>query len=65
VITTKPSALLREVAQLIHANKIGAVPVVEHDRVIGMLAAGDVLKAVVRMLDEGVISFPGRWGAEA
>jgi hypothetical protein len=38
---------------------------VEHDRVIGMLAADDVLKAVVRMLDEGVISFPGRWGAEA
>ena len=65
VISTKPEALLREVAQLIHANKIGALPVVEHDRVIGMLAAGDVLKAVVRMLDEGVISFPGRWGAEA
>ena len=65
VITTKPDALLREVAQLIRANKIGAVPVVEHDRVIGMLAAGDVLTAVIRMLDEGVISFPGRWGAEA
>ena len=50
---------------MIHTNKIGAVPVVEHDRVVGILAVGDVLKAVIQMLDEGVISRPGRWGAEA
>jgi hypothetical protein len=30
-----------------------------------MLAVGDVLKTVIQMLDEGVISQPGRWGAEA
>jgi deoxyribodipyrimidine photo-lyase len=40
-------------------------PVVDHDRVVGMLAVGDVLKAVMQMLDEGIISRPGRWGAEA
>lgn len=65
VIGVKPDTLLREATNLIHTNKIGAVPVIEHDRVVGMLAAGDVLKAVIRMLDEGVISRPGRWGAEA
>ncbi|HUM16334.1 MAG TPA: CBS domain-containing protein [Candidatus Nitrosotalea sp.] len=64
-ISVKPDTLLREAADLIHTNKIGAVPVVEHDRVVGMLAVGDVLKAVIQMLDEGVISRPGRWGAEA
>jgi len=64
-ISVKPDALLRDAANVLHTNKIGAVPVVEHERVVGMLAVGDVLKAVIQMLDEGVISRPGRWGAEA
>ena len=64
-VSVKPETLLREAAGVMHASKIGALPVVEHDRVIGMLAVGDVLKAVMQMLDEGVISRPGRWGAEA
>lgn len=64
-ISVKPDTLLREAASVIHINKIGAVPVVEHERVVGMLAVGDVLKAVIQMMDEGVISRPGRWGAEA
>ena len=63
-ISVKPDALLRDAANVLHTNKIGAVPVVEHERVVGMLAVGDVLKAVIQMLDEGVISRPGRWGAE-
>lgn len=64
-ISVRPDTLLREATRVIHANKIGAVPVVEHGRVVGMLAVGDVLKTVIQMLDEGVISQPGRWGAEA
>jgi acetoin utilization protein AcuB len=64
-ISLKPDTLLRDAANVIHTNKIGAIPVVEHERVVGMLAVGDVLKAVIQMLDEGVISRPGRWGAEA
>jgi acetoin utilization protein AcuB len=64
-ISLKPDTSLREAANVLHTNKIGAVPVVEHDRVVGMLAVGDVLKTVIQMLDEGVISRPGRWGAEA
>jgi acetoin utilization protein AcuB len=64
-VTVGPDTLLREAARLLHANKIGALPVVEHGRVVGMLAVGDVLKALMQMLDEGVISRPGRWGVEA
>ena len=64
-ISVKPDTPLREAASVIHANKIGAVPVVERDRVVGILAVGDVLKTVIQMLDEGVISRPGRWGVEA
>ncbi|HET7874388.1 MAG TPA: CBS domain-containing protein [Methylomirabilota bacterium] len=47
-----------------HDNKIGALPVVEHGRVVGMLTGSDVLKTVIQMLDEGVVSRPSRWGAE-
>jgi acetoin utilization protein AcuB len=64
-ISVKPDTLLREATRVLHVNKIGAVPVVEQGRVVGMLAVGDVLKTVIQMLDEGVISQPGRWGAEA
>ena len=64
-ISVKPDTPLREAARVIHANKIGALPVIERGQVAGMLAVGDVLKAVVQMLDEGVISRPAKWGAEA
>lgn len=64
-ITINPETSLREAAHVMQANKIGAVPVVDRDRVVGMVAAGDVLKTVIRLLDEGVISRPGRWGLEA
>lgn len=64
-VSTTPDAPLREAAHIMYANKIGALPVVDHDRVVGMLAVGDVLKTLVHMLDEGVISKPGRWGVEA
>jgi acetoin utilization protein AcuB len=64
-ISVKPTTTLREVAAIMQANRIGAVPVVERRRVVGLLTGTDVLKAVIRLMDEGVISKPGRWGAEA
>jgi hypothetical protein len=33
-------------------------------RVVGMLTATDVLRVLVQILDEGVTSKPGRWGAQ-
>ena len=48
-----------------HANTIGALPVVDQGRIVGILTVSDVLKTLIRIIDEGVISKPGRWGAEA
>ena len=64
VITVKPEAEIRQAAGTMHANKIGALPVVEHAKVVGMLTGDDVLRTLVAILDEGVVSKPGRWGAE-
>jgi len=64
VITVKPEAEIRQAAGTMHTNKIGALPVVEHGKVVGMLTGDDVLKTLVRILDEGVVSKPGRWGSE-
>jgi acetoin utilization protein AcuB len=64
VITARPETGIREVARVMHENKIGALPVVERGKVVGMLTGSDVLKSLVRMLDEGVLSKAGRWGAE-
>jgi CBS domain-containing protein len=47
-----------------HSNKIGALPVIEHGKVVGMLTGDDVLRALIQILDEGVVSKPGRWGSE-
>jgi acetoin utilization protein AcuB len=64
VITTKPETGIREAARLMHANKIGALPVIQNGRVAGILTASDVLKALIQILDEGVVSKPARWGRE-
>jgi acetoin utilization protein AcuB len=64
VITVKPETDIREAARLMHANKIGALPVVRDGKPVGMLTGSDVLKTLVQILDEGVVSKPGRWGSE-
>jgi acetoin utilization protein AcuB len=63
-ITVKPETTIREAAQLMHGNKIGALPVVDQGRVVGMLTGSDVLKTLIRIIDEGVMSKPTRWGVE-
>jgi acetoin utilization protein AcuB len=64
-LTAKPSTRIREAAQLMHSKKIGALPVIDRGRIVGILTVSDVLKTLIRIIDEGVISKPGRWGAEA
>lgn len=63
-VTVTPSTGIRQAAQLLHANKIGALPVIDRGRVAGILTGTDVLKTLIRIIDEGVMSRPGRWGAE-
>lgn len=64
VISIRPETEIREAARLMHANTFGALPVVANGKVVGMLTGSDLLKSFVRMLDEGMVSRPARWGAE-
>lgn len=61
VITVRPSAEVREAARLMHEGKIGALPVVDRDRVVGIVTETDVLRAFARVLGEGVLARPYRW----
>jgi len=64
VTTVKPETEIREADRLMHSNKIGALPVMQNGKVAGMLTSSDVLKTLIQILDEGVVSKPGRWGSE-
>jgi len=64
VITVPPETEIREAARIMHEQKFGALPVVEGGRVVGMLTETDVLKVFVRVLEEGIVSKPGRWSRE-
>ena len=62
VITVQPQTDIREAARMMHEQKIGALPVVQGGRVVGMLTETDVLKVFVKVLEEGIVSKPERWG---
>lgn len=61
VVTVRPSAEIREAARLMHERRIGALPVVDGDRVAGILTESDVLRALQSVLTEGVLAKPHRW----
>lgn len=61
VVTVRPTAEIREAARVMHKRKIGALPVVDGDRVVGILTESDVLKALQSVLTEGVLAKPYRW----
>ncbi|MBI4609263.1 MAG: CBS domain-containing protein [Candidatus Rokubacteria bacterium] len=46
-VTMAPSALLLEAARAMLDGKIGAIPVVDDERVVGILTMSDVLEALV------------------
>ncbi len=51
LITTTPDAPLLEAARVLYANKYGALPVVEGERLIGILTDNDLIGAFVRLLE--------------
>jgi acetoin utilization protein AcuB len=61
VITVRPEAQIREAARLMRERKVGALPVLDGERVVGMLTETDVLRAFQDVLDRGVLSKPYRW----
>jgi CBS domain-containing protein len=46
VFTTEPAEQVGEVAKLLHARKIGALVVMEADRVVGIVSERDVVRAL-------------------
>ncbi|HSB69461.1 MAG TPA: CBS domain-containing protein [Candidatus Methylomirabilis sp.] len=47
VITVAPDSSLLDAAKLLLAHKIGCVPVVEHEELVGIITEGDLLRALV------------------
>jgi acetoin utilization protein AcuB len=47
VITVRPDADVRAAARIMHDHKLGALPVADAGRVVGILTATDVIQAVV------------------
>jgi CBS domain-containing protein len=54
VVAVQPGTDLRQAARLMHERKIGALPVVEQERVVGILTETDVLRAFREMLGSTV-----------
>jgi acetoin utilization protein AcuB len=50
VVTVLPEAAIDEAAKLLLAHKIGALPVVEEDKLVGILTETDVLEALVEAM---------------
>jgi acetoin utilization protein AcuB len=56
VITVRPETGIRQAARLMREQKVGALPVVEAGRVIGMLTERDLLRAVETLIHDRVRS---------
>jgi acetoin utilization protein AcuB len=52
VMTRDPDAPLHVAAALLRASKLGCLPVVENDQVIGIITKDDMLAALVRFLGD-------------
>ena len=54
VVTVRPDTDVREAARLMHERKIGALPVVDGGRVVGILTEGEVLRVLQALLRQHV-----------
>ena len=52
VAAVAPGATLEEVVQVMERRRVKRVPVVEGDRLVGILSRADLLRALVQMLDQ-------------
>jgi CBS domain-containing protein len=64
VVTVRPDTDIRQAARIMHEQRIGALPVVENGRIVGILSETDVVRTFIEVLGEGVLSKPVRWGLE-
>ena len=57
----QPETDVRHAARLMREQKIGALPVVDGDRVVGILTESDVLRVFQDVLGKDMLSKPYRW----
>lgn len=50
-ITVTPDTSVEEAARLVHEHRIGGMPVMEGDRLVGVITVNDLLSAFISMLD--------------
>lgn len=60
-VSVTPATSIRDAARLMHERKVGALPVVAGDRVVGILTERDVLAIFRELLGESVVAAPYRW----
>jgi acetoin utilization protein AcuB len=60
-VTVTPSTRIEDAARLMHERKVGALPVFDGGRVVGMLTERDVLRTFREVLRESVVARPFRW----
>lgn len=53
VVTTTPDDDVRNVARQMIARKIGGMPVMEGDKIVGIVTESDLFRAFAKLLDEG------------
>lgn len=51
-ITIHPDATIQEAADMMFQNKIGGLPVVDNQKLVGLITQSDLIRGLVRMLDE-------------
>lgn len=49
VVTTDPDMPIEQVAELMRTHKFGALPVVEHDHLVGLVTESDIFRAFVSL----------------
>lgn len=69
VVTTHPDSPIEQAAELMRTRKIGALPVVEHDHLVGLITESDILRAFVSLFavpgDRARITFDVALGEDA
>jgi acetoin utilization protein AcuB len=53
VITVKPSSAIKSAAKLMLDNKIGGLPVVEDDELVGIITESDIFRVLISLLANG------------
>jgi acetoin utilization protein AcuB len=56
VLTLPPNVFVADAARLMRRERIGAIPIIDGARLVGILSRSDVLDALIELEQEGVMS---------